>query len=81
VTPEQRGKHLSKLAALFEENLDLLAAVESLENGKAITMAKGDVGAAAACLRYYAGWADKIEGKVVDTNPESFNYVRKEPVR
>jgi aldehyde dehydrogenase (NAD+) len=45
-------------------------------------MAKSvDVAAAAGCLRYYGGWADKIEGKVVDTSPDTFNYIRKEPVR
>ena len=71
---------LHNLAGLFEKNLDLLAAVESLDNGKSITMAKGDVGACAACLRYYGGWADKIEGKVVDTTHDTFNYIRKEPV-
>ncbi|KAF2018668.1 aldehyde dehydrogenase [Aaosphaeria arxii CBS 175.79] len=79
-TPENRGKLLVNLANLFEKNVDILAAVESLDNGKAITMAKGDVGAAVGCLRYYGGWADKIEGKVVDTNHETFNYIRKEPI-
>jgi aldehyde dehydrogenase (NAD+) len=80
VTPGDRGKLLFKLADLFEKNLEKLAAVESLDNGKAITMAKGDVGACAGCLRYYGGWADKIEGKVVDTSHDTFNYVKKEPV-
>ena len=79
-TPQQRGKLLSKLADLFEQNLELLASVESLDNGKSITMAKGDVGACVGCLRYYAGWADKIEGKVIDLGADTFNYVRKEPV-
>lgn len=81
VTPQQRGKYLVKLADLFEQNLELLAAIESLDNGKAFTMAKGDIGAAAECLRYYGGWADKIEGKVIDTNADTFNYTRQEPVR
>jgi aldehyde dehydrogenase (NAD+) len=80
VTPGDRGKYLFKLADLFEKNIDLLAAVESLDNGKAITMAKGDVGACAGTLRYYGGWADKIEGKVVDTTPDTFNYIKKEPI-
>lgn len=80
VTPEDRGKMLANLAGLIEKNLDTLAAVESLDNGKSISMAKGDVGAAAACLRYYGGWADKIEGKVIDTNSEMFSYTRQEPV-
>lgn len=80
-TPENRGKLLVKLAELFEKNADLLASVEALDNGKAFTMAKNvDVPACAGCLRYYGGWADKIEGKVVDTSPDTFNYIRKEPV-
>ena len=71
---------LNKLADLFDENIETLAAIESLDNGKSLTMAKGDVGYCSGCLRYYGGWADKIEGKVVDTGTETFNYVKKEPV-
>lgn len=80
VTPESRGKLLVKLADLVEKNADHLIAVESLDNGKSIAMAKGDVAAVAGCLRYYGGWADKIEGKVIDTNSDTFSYTRQEPV-
>ncbi|KAF2239905.1 aldehyde dehydrogenase [Viridothelium virens] len=80
VTPEDRAKYLSNLANLMEKHLDTLAAIESLDNGKAFSMAKFDVSMAARCLRYYGGWADKIEGKVVDTSPDTFNYVKKEPI-
>ncbi|KFX87885.1 hypothetical protein V495_08224 [Pseudogymnoascus sp. VKM F-4514 (FW-929)] len=80
VTPEDRGKLLVKLSELMEANLDQLAAIESLDNGKAISMAKGDVAAAFACLRYYGGWADKVEGKTIDTNPDTFTYTRQEPI-
>lgn len=80
VTPEDRGRYLVKLADLMEQNLDTLASIEALDNGKAVPMAKGDVSMAARCLRYYGGWADKIEGKVVDTTPDTFNYIKKEPV-
>lgn len=66
---------------MFAENIEVLAAVEALDNGKAYSIAKGDVGAALGCLRYYGGWADKIEGKVIDTTPDTFNYTKKEPVR
>jgi len=79
-TPQQRGKNLTTLADLVEKNSDLLAAVESLDNGKSLGMAKGDVEGVAGCLRYYGGWADKIEGKVIDTNPDTFTYTRQEPV-
>lgn len=80
VTPEQRGKYLVNLANLVEKNLEKLAAVEALDNGKAVSMAKVDVGMVVGCLRYYGGWADKIEGKVIDTNSETFTYTRQEPV-
>lgn len=80
VTAEQRGKYLVKLADLFEQNLELLASIESLDNGKALSMAKVDIGMCAGCLRYYGGWADKIHGKVIETNSETFNYTKQEPV-
>jgi aldehyde dehydrogenase (NAD+) len=79
-TPENRGKYLTNLANIIEKNVDLLAAVESLDNGKSLGMAKGDVGAVAGCLRYYGGWADKIEGKVIDTNSDTFSYTKQEPI-
>ncbi|KAI1117487.1 aldehyde dehydrogenase [Nemania sp. NC0429] len=79
-TPQQRGIYLTKLADLVEQNADLLAAVESLDNGKSINMARGDVGAVAGCIRYYGGWADKITGKTVDVNHESFHYTIPEPL-
>jgi hypothetical protein len=64
----------------MEKNTDLLAAVEALDNGKSVGMAKGDVAAAVGCIRYYGGWADKIEGKVIETNSDTFSYTKQEPV-
>ncbi|KAF3090736.1 aldehyde dehydrogenase (NAD(P)(+)) ald5 [Orbilia oligospora] len=75
-----RGKLLLDLATLFEKNIDLLASVESLDNGKSITMAKGDIGACIGCLRYYGGWADKIHGKVITTAEGTFSYTKREPI-
>jgi aldehyde dehydrogenase (NAD+) len=80
VTPHERGRYLTNLADLMEKNSDLIASVEALDNGKAFSIAKGDVAAAAGCIRYYGGWADKIEGKVIDTNPDTFSYTRQEPI-
>ncbi|RAH65613.1 aldehyde dehydrogenase family protein [Aspergillus aculeatinus CBS 121060] len=80
VTPHERGRFLTKLADLFERDADILTAIEALDNGKSISMAKGDVGAAAKCLRYYGGWADKIHGQTIDTNNETFAYTRHEPI-
>ncbi|KAF9885868.1 aldehyde dehydrogenase (NAD(P)(+)) ald5 [Aspergillus nanangensis] len=80
VTPTERGRMLAKLADLFERDSDILSSIESLDNGKAFVMAKGDVANAAGCLRYYAGYADKIHGQTIDQNSESLTYTRHEPV-
>jgi aldehyde dehydrogenase (NAD+) len=39
-----------------------------------------DVAGTASCLRYYAGWADKIQGDVIDTTPNKLIYTIREPV-
>ncbi|OKL61971.1 Aldehyde dehydrogenase [Talaromyces atroroseus] len=80
VTPSNRGRMLTKLADLFERDIETLAAIESLDNGKSLIMAKNDVRNAAGCLRYYGGWADKIIGQTIDTGNETLTYTRHEPI-
>jgi len=81
VTPGDRSKLLTKLADLMERDAHTLASLEALDNGKAYSMASAaDVPMAHAAIRYYGGWADKIEGKVADINPDTFAYVKKEPI-
>ncbi|KAK0235389.1 aldehyde dehydrogenase [Armillaria nabsnona] len=76
----QRGRYLSKLADLVEQNIDEMAALETLNVGKPFKVARNnDLTNMIAVLRYYAGWADKIHGKVIETNEEKFNYTRHEP--
>src|SRR5437016_2292502 len=61
VTASQRGQLLHRLADLIEQNMDELARLESLDNGKPYAVAKAaDLPLTVACYRYYAGWADKI---------------------
>ncbi|RFU32157.1 hypothetical protein B7463_g4140, partial [Scytalidium lignicola] len=80
VTPSQRGQLLTKLADLFERDINILAAIESLDNGKAITFARNDIVQAANCLRYYGGWADKIVGQTIDIDPNTLAYTRHERI-
>src|SRR6476619_4128600 len=76
-----RGRLLSKLADLIEEEADELAALESLDNGKPIRDAKAaDLPLTIDCLRYYAGYADKIHGQTVPVRGKYFCYTRREPV-
>lgn len=79
-TPSERGRALFKLADLVEKDKELLASIESLDNGKSINMARGDLDAVIGTLRYYAGWADKIHGKVIETKHDMFNVIRHEPI-
>lgn len=79
-TPSERGHLLMKLADLFDRDFETLAAIESLDNGKALSLARIDVAGAAGCLRYYGGWADKIHGQTIETDPNSLNYTRHEPI-
>ncbi|KAF4239901.1 hypothetical protein CNMCM6805_005358 [Aspergillus fumigatiaffinis] len=80
VIPSERGRLLTRLADLLERDMDTIAAVEALDNGKAFQIAKGDVALSANCIRYYGGWADKIVGQTIDTSPGSLTYTRHEPV-
>jgi aldehyde dehydrogenase (NAD+) len=80
VTPSERGRMLLKLADLMERDIDTLAAIEALDNGKAFSMAKIDLVNAAGCIRYYGGWADKIHGQTIDTNSDTLVYTRHEPI-
>ncbi|KAH7127338.1 putative aldehyde dehydrogenase [Dactylonectria macrodidyma] len=79
ISPERRARLLSKVADLMEENLELLAHLETLNNGKAIQLARGDVAHCVSVYKYYSGWADKVEGRVVDIDNQQFSYTTKEP--
>ena len=65
-TPSERGKMIWKLAELLEQHLEEFAELESLDNGKPISIARvADVPLAADLFRYMAGWATKIEGNTI----------------
>jgi acyl-CoA reductase-like NAD-dependent aldehyde dehydrogenase len=81
LSPAERTTLMWRLADLLEVHVDELAEMESLDNGKPLAAAHADVQAAAAHLRYFAGWATKIEGEIVPVSrPDMHVYTRKEPV-
>ena len=76
-----RGDLMLKLAALVDANKEVLASIETWDNGKPYAVALNeDVAEVACCIKYYAGWADKIHGQVVDTSPAKLAYTIREPV-
>jgi len=75
-----RGRLLSKLADLLEENAAEFGALEALDVGKVYIRAKlGDIASTVKVLRYYAGWADKVQGKTIETRETKLAYTRHEP--
>ncbi|SCV73367.1 BQ2448_7293 [Microbotryum intermedium] len=77
----QRAILLNKLALLVEQNEEDLALVESCDSGKPIRWARGDVQDSVACLRYYAGHADKIVGQSLELNHGTKHcFTKHEPV-
>lgn len=76
-----RGRLMYRLADLIEDEIEELAALESLDNGKPVTDARtADIPLVIDCLRYYAGFADKIQGSTIPVRGNYFTYTRKEPV-
>ena len=76
-----RGKLMNRLADLIEQHLEELAVLETLDNGKPITDSRtADLPLVVDCLRYYAGWADKLEGKTIPIRGNYYCYTRHEPV-
>jgi aldehyde dehydrogenase (NAD+) len=81
ISAAERGKLLNRLADLIEQNADELARLEALDNGKPYKVAKAaDLPLTIACYRYYAGWADKVQGRTIPISGDYFCYTRLEPV-
>lgn len=75
-----RGRLLFKFADLVERDVDILANLDSLDNGKRFADAKMDITASISTLRYFAGWADKTGGRTIPTDGSNFCLTRKEPI-
>jgi phenylacetaldehyde dehydrogenase len=87
MTPSDRGKLMWRLADLLESNLEEFAQLESLDNGKPLTIARAaDVPLAVDLFRYMAGWATKIEGHTIPISvpylpgAQFLAYTLREPV-
>ncbi len=83
VTPGDRAKILWRIADLVEARREEFAELETLDNGKPITMSTWvDVPAAVSTLRYWAGWCTKISGetRTVDMPGEFLAMTLREPV-
>jgi aldehyde dehydrogenase (NAD+) len=81
LSASERGRLIWKLADLVEKNIDELAELETLDNGKPIFESRYvDMPMVIDVLRYYAGLATKIHGETVNTFETAFTYTLREPV-
>jgi phenylacetaldehyde dehydrogenase len=87
MTASERGRLIWKLADLIESHLEEFAYLESLDNGKPLTVARAaDVPLAADLFRYMAGWATKIEGNTIPLSvpytpgAKYLTYTLREPI-
>lgn len=80
VNPAERCRLINRLADLIEQHKEELAQIESADNGKPISHARIDLHLVLETLRYFAGWADKLTGKTIPVNGDSFVYTVLEPV-
>ncbi|MFM2109142.1 MAG: hypothetical protein RLZZ372_66 [Pseudomonadota bacterium] len=88
LTPAARSRLLWRMAELLEANLDELAELESLDNGKPLWVGKyAEIPGAIEQFRYFAGEAMRIEGTTIPTSinyqppgKKIFAYTAKEPI-
>ena len=77
--PAERGRILTAIAQAIRAQAKDLASIESLDTGKPIKLALGDVEVAARYFEFYAGAADKLHGEVIPLGPEYHAFTEHAP--
>ena len=81
MSPAERSRLLNRVADRMEENLELLAIAETLDNGKPIRETRGaDVPLAIDHFRYFAGCIRAEEGSISTIDNDTIAYHFKEPL-
>ncbi|GAA5918864.1 hypothetical protein JCM6882_002441 [Rhodosporidiobolus microsporus] len=80
--PGDRSALLNKLADLMERDAQHLGELESVDSGKGLRVARDfDIADSVACLRYFAGWADKIQGTTIEVSSKTkMVYTLQDPI-
>jgi phenylacetaldehyde dehydrogenase len=80
--PNARMKMIMKLAQLISDNAQTFAELETLDNGKALSISSAvDIPLAIDIFEYMAGWATKLEGRTLRLSSPGYHaYTLLEPV-
>ena len=79
-TPAERGRILTRTAALIRRDKEKLARIETLDCGKPLRESLGDMETAAGYFEYYAGMADKLQGDTIPLGQDFISFTLHEPV-
>jgi aldehyde dehydrogenase len=80
-SPAQRARILNRIADRMEERLEVLALVETLDNGKAIRETRAaDIPLAIDHFRYFAGCIRAQEGSICEIDAGTYAYHYHEPL-
>jgi aldehyde dehydrogenase (NAD+) len=77
--PANRVAVLIRVALAIRERAEELAALESRDTGKPISQARADAAACARYFEFYAGAADKLDGRSIPLGPGFVDYTIREP--
>lgn len=78
--PSTRRELLNKLADIVERDGPVLASLEAIEGGFLYRDSLGlHVAQAVENLRYFAGWADKVDGTTMSI-AQGLAYTRRQPI-
>lgn len=81
LTATRRGKLLYRLGDLVAEHAGRLAELETRDTGKIIRETRAQIGYVADYYRYYAGLADKVEGRHLPIDKADMEvFLRREPI-
>ncbi len=78
--PAERAALMRKLAGLLEANAERMAELETRDNGRPLRETKLNLTAEAQWYYYFAGLTDKLDGRMMQLNPDLMAYTTRVPV-
>ncbi|MFC7251514.1 aldehyde dehydrogenase family protein [Halomicroarcula sp. GCM10025324] len=78
--PKARSETLRDIAVALRANVETLAQLTTLENGKPISEARGEAEGCADAFDFYAGIADKVHGEQIPRGREYVDFTYREPL-
>ena len=77
---DQRGAVLARAAALLRERTERIAAIATLEQGKPLAEARGEIALAAGIMDFHSGEAQRIYGRVLPRPSGTRSLVLQQPI-